>query len=202
MVKFHFLPCAIMPRLNVICSFYELDAGIIYPPSYGDNRTAIQKSIDYHIGFKEHFPFINIGPLLLYVGEGNIVRSIVFDFLGVDRNIFDYKECSEKYPIMSLSLSELELHSDLPDNDRVVVKIDREKRVILINIGETKRIYETFSLADNLIVQVDREHNIIAMVFRNVQWVEMETEPSTPQQRDMTLRSLFSRMKKYIPKLR
>lgn len=202
MVKFHFRPCAIMPSLNATCSFYELDAGIIYPVSYGDNRTEIQKTIEYNIGFKECFSFINIGPLLLYVGEGNIIRAIVFDFLGTDRNIFDYKECFEKYPAMSLSLSDLELHGDLPVNDRVVAKIDRQKQVVLINIGEIRSVYKTFSLADNLIVQVDRDHNPIAMIFRNVQWREIETEPSIPRQRDMTLRSLFSRLKNYIPKLR
>lgn len=46
MVKFNFLPCDVFPHLNATCSIYEFDATIIYPLSYGNKKTAIQKDIE------------------------------------------------------------------------------------------------------------------------------------------------------------
>lgn len=53
MVAFHFLPCDRVPFSGIECSRYELNARIVYPPSYGDKRTEIQKVIECRSGVGE-----------------------------------------------------------------------------------------------------------------------------------------------------
>jgi hypothetical protein len=71
MVEFSILPCDVLPHLSVTCSRYELYVEIVYPLSSFDQRTPMQKSIEFQTGFKEHFPVINIWPLQFYLGLGN-----------------------------------------------------------------------------------------------------------------------------------
>lgn len=202
MVKFNFLPCDVFPHLNATCSIYEFDATIIYPLSYGNKKTAIQKDIESHVGFKENFPVINIDPLQLYLMDGNIVRSISLYFGEIEEEEFSYEGDFEKYPLATLAILDIDTQQDnLYFKEQVSVKIDREKRVICVGFGERKEIYQTFSLADDLIVHADKDNNLVAMVFRNFQWIDIETKPSIPWQYMDKKRSLFFTLTKYLRKL-
>lgn len=88
MVKFDFLPCDKAPSVEITCSQYELDAKIVYPPSYGDKRTGIQKIIEFNSGFEEKFPTVNIGPVQFCLGKGNVVRLIFLYFSGLKKRGF------------------------------------------------------------------------------------------------------------------
>lgn len=64
--------------------------------------------------------------------------------------------------------------TDLHFHEQVSVKIDREKHVIRIDIGERRNTYQAFSLADDLIVNVDKDNNLASVVFRNFRYTDRE----------------------------
>ncbi|NHO39821.1 hypothetical protein [Acetobacter ghanensis] len=134
--------------------------------------------------------------------DGNIVRSISLHFGEIEEEEFSYEGNFEKYPLATLEILDIDTQQDnLYFKEQVSVKIDREKRVICVGFGERKEIYQTFSLADNLIVHADKDNNLVAMVFRNFQWIDIETEPSIPWQHMGKKRSLFFTLTKYLRKL-
>ena len=152
MVKFYPIPCNIVPNLNVTCSKIALDANIIYPSSYNETRTTIQETIEFYVGFKERFPTINIGEMQLYLRKGNVIESLNIYFGRAKKENFNYEESFECGPFVSLGMLGIDTQQDdLYFKGQVSVKIDREKRVICINFGERKGIYQTFSLADDLL---------------------------------------------------
>lgn len=202
MVKFRPIPCDIVPNLNVTCSKIALDAKIIYPSSYNEKRTTIQETIESYVGFKERFPTINIGEMQLYLRKGNVIESLNIYFGRVKKENFNYEESFECGPFVSLAMLGIDTQQDdLYFKEQVSVKIDREKRVICINFGERKEIYQTFSLADDLLVHADKDNNLAGMVFRNFRWIDIETEPSIPWQHTSKKRSLFFALIKYLRKL-
>lgn len=202
MVKFNFLPCDVFPILKATCSIYEFNAEIIYPSSYGDIRTSIQKRIETLADFKENFPVINIGPIQLRLRKGYIVYSITLYFKETKKEVFTYEDNFGSAPLIALSMQNIDTEQDdLYFNEQVSVKIDKDNRVIYISFGKRENISQTFSLADNLMIHADKDNNLLAMVFRNFQWIDIETEPSIPLQHKMMPRSLFFRLTQYVRNL-
>jgi uncharacterized protein YuzE len=93
------------------------------------------------------------------------------------------------------------LQEDLYFNEQVAVKIDRDGCVVFVEFEENSNIYQTFSLSDNLIVHADKDNNLVSMVFRNVRWVDMETEPAVTQQNCGIIRRFLSALTRYMRKL-
>lgn len=199
--RFHFLPCDRVPFSEIECSRYELNVRIVYPPSYGDKRTEIQKVIECRSGVGEIFPTVNIGPLQFVLGRGNIVRSIFLYFSGLKKEDFVYQADCGDAPLVSLALQDAEiLQEDLYFNEQVAVKIDRDGCVVFVEFEENSNIYQTFSLSDNLIVHADKDNNLVSMVFRNVRWVDLETEPAVPQQNCGIIGRFLSALTRYVRK--
>jgi hypothetical protein len=90
---------------------------------------------------------------------------------------------------------------DLYFHEQVSVKIDREKHVIRIDIGERRNTYQTVSLADDLIVNVDKDNNLASVVFRNFRYTDREEALSVQQQSTVTIRSFFGTLFKRVRKL-
>lgn len=202
MVKFLFLPCDKAPSLEITCSQYELGARIVYPPSYGDKRTEIQKIIELNSGFEEKFPTINIGPVQFCLGKGNVVRLIFLYFSGLKKEDFIYQEDCEYVPLVSLAPQNIGTRQeDLYFNEQVSVKIDRDSRVVYVEFEENVNISQTFSLSDNLILRADKDGTLAAMVFRNVHWIDMETEPAVLQQSCGIIRRFLSGLTRHVRKL-
>ena len=165
-------------------------------------KTTIQETIESYVGFKERFPTINIGEMQLYLRKGNVIESLNIYFGRAKKENFNYEESFECGPFVSLAMLGIDTQQDdLYFKEQVSVKIDREKRVICINFGERKEIYQTFSLADDLLVHADKDNNLAGMVFRNFRWIDIETEPSIPWQHTSKKRSLFFALIKYLRKL-
>ncbi|MFH7812063.1 MULTISPECIES: hypothetical protein [Acetobacter] len=199
MVKFDFPPCDKAPSVEITCSQYELDAKIVYPPSYGDKRTEIQKIIEFNSGFEEKFPTVNIGPVQFCLGKGNVVRLIFLYFSGLKKEDFIYQEDCEYVPLVSLAPQNIGTRQeDLYFNEQVSVKIDRDSHVICVFFGENANIYQTFSLSDNLILRAGEDGNLVALVFHNVHWIDMETESAVPQQSRGIIRCLLSGVTRYV----
>jgi hypothetical protein len=202
MVKFYILPCDALPHLSVTCSRYELYVEIVYSLSSFDQRTAMQKSIEYQIGFRESFPVINIWPLQFYLGMGNRVRSFSLYFGRTKEEEFKYEGGFENYPTALIGMKNIDVNTpDLYFHEQVSVKIDREKHVIRIDIGERRNTYQTFSLADDLIVNVDKDNNLASVVFRNFRCTDREEALSVQQQNTVTIRSFFGTLFKHVRKL-
>lgn len=202
MVKFSILPCDVLPHLSVTCSLCELYVEIIYPLSSFDKRTPIQKNIESQIGFKESFPVINIWPLQFYLGCGNIVRSFSLYFGRTKEEDFKYEGGFETYPSALLGMKNIDTNvEDLYFNELVSVKIDRDKHVIRIDIGEERNTYQTFSLADDLIVNVDKDYNLVSIVFRNFRCVDREEALGVQRRNTVTIRSFFGNLFKRVRKL-
>jgi hypothetical protein len=202
MVEFSILPCDVLPHLSVTCSRYELHVEIVYPLSFFDQRTPIQKIIESQIGFRESFPVINIWPLQFYLGIGNRVRSFSLYFGRTKEEEFKYEGGFENYPTALLGMKNIDVTTlDLYFHDQVSVKIDREKHVIRIDIGERRNTYQTFSLADDLIVNVDKDNNLVSIVFRNFRRTDGEEALSVKRQNTVTIRSFFGTLFKRVRKL-
>jgi hypothetical protein len=50
-------------------------------------------------------------------------------------------------------------------------------------------------------VHADKDNNLVSMVFRNVRWVDMETEPAVTQQNCGIIRRFLSALTRYMRKL-
>lgn len=162
----------------------------------------MQKSIEYQIGFKEDFPVINIWPLQFYLGLGNRVRSFSLYFGRTKEEEFKYEGDFENYSPSLLGTKNIDLNRpDLHFHEQVSVKIDREKHVIRVDIGERRDIYQTFSLADDLIVNVDKDNNLASVVFRNFRYTDGEEALSVKRQNTVTIRSFFGTLFKRVRKL-
>lgn len=202
MVKFDFVSCDGMPYLAATWSRYEFDAKIIYPFSYGDKRTEIQKEIECRIGLQERLPVINIGEMQLYMRTGNIIDSLSVYLGRVKKEVFKYEGIFEPGPLVSLVMQNIDIQQDdITFDEHISIKIDREQQVICISFEDGKDIYQTFSLADDLIARVDKDGNLVDMIFRNVRWIDIETEPSPSQQNKVKVHSLFLTLAKFVRNL-
>lgn len=202
MVKFSILPCDVLPHLSVTCSRYELYVEMAYPLSSFDKRTPIQKNIDSQIGLKENFPVIDVFPLQFYLGCGNIVRSFSLYFGHTKQDEFKYEGGFDNYPPALLGMKNVDSSSeDLYFHENISAKIDRDKHVIHIDIGEKRDTYQTFSLADDLSVNVDQDNNLVSLVFRNFRYTDREETLSVQQRNTVTIRSFFGNFFKRVRKL-
>jgi uncharacterized protein (DUF1499 family) len=83
---------------------------------------------------------------------------------------------------------------DLYFHENISAKIDRDKHVIHIDIGEKRGTYQTFSFADDLSVNLDQNNNLASLVFRNFRYTDKEETLSVQQRNTVTIRSFLGNM--------
>lgn len=202
MVQFDFLPCDVAPRLDAVYSDIAFHAEIIYPFSYGDKRTSMQESIESHLGISEIFPRVNIGKMQLGLRAGCIVNSFYIYYGRIKNELFKYESTFESGPLVSLVMQQSEpSQDDIDFNEDISIEIDREQCIVWIGFGRRGSRHKVFSIADDCVIHVDENNHLVDMVFRNVQWSDLETEQARPSHGPGMLRLLWSGLVRSVRRL-
>ena len=130
------------------------------------------------------------------------MRSFSLYFGHTKQEEFKYEGGFDNYPLALLGMKNIDLNKeDLYFYENISAKIDRDKHVIHIDIGEGRNTYQTFSLADDLIVNVDQDNNLASVVFRNFRYTDREETLSVQQRNTVTIKSFLRNMFKRVRKL-
>ncbi|MFT8891930.1 MAG: hypothetical protein ABF888_08830 [Acetobacter papayae] len=202
MVQFDFLPCDVAPRLDAVYLDIAFHAEIIYPFSYGDKRTSMQESIESRLGISETFPRVNIGEMQLGLRVGYIVNSFYIYYGRIKNELFKYEGAFESGPLVSFVMQKSESpQDDIDFKEDISIEIDREQRIVCIGFGRRANRHKVFSIADDCVIHVDENNHLVDIVFRNVQWSDLETELARPSQGPGTLRLLWSGLVRSVRRL-